>query len=680
MNFSKILSAAALCLCAGTAFAGAPDFCYTDPDACAQYYTALSTSTDMEARFTAYRELAVLGFEDGEVSKALRHLDAALKIRPNDPFCTMEKGWALLSHGEPRRAAQEFKKSTGLSADPGSVMAAKLGLALSAMYEGDRDSAATQLRLLYAKEPLLVSFTAERLGRLMELSGRPQYAAIYYQQAVQHDPLNTTATAALARLSEKDAAWVRSWQYYADLSSLDPRDPEPAEKMEKLSVRLKGDPVNYFTYSRLTAPFQTKPRITPSPDVRVGLFSGRGGGQAGIYSFTLQAGSSFTVVSPSGTALALGKPQSLWSFSVNRDDGHIEVRNQWGTVELSTFGGVRVVPSEQGTTYLLKSPRAAAIFDADLSDRELRGALEVHPSTSGMRLVNVSPLEDLLPGAVGASKIPAAERVEALPEEMRALAIVLRSELLDSVAHPDPDAFYDILDSSDGLRYLGVNYESANALAAADGTRGLVLRGADAKLHFACGGSTGKAVDDSAYRPAAPEPSEQRALLSKVPGQLFCAPEDPTRWAPDLWTLSIPGEDIQRRAKRDYPQVGRVKALRPLRRNPDGTVLALEVKGSHGSVTLEGLDQIAGLIGPGAIRSLKFTLLPVYRGSNISDLLVRGKGTGHLHGLCLLGSHGLADNGKTAEEILAHYFPGSELARRDYKSGQETPMPPQAAK
>ncbi|HOX22012.1 MAG TPA: hypothetical protein PLL10_01000, partial [Elusimicrobiales bacterium] len=193
---------------------------------------------------------------------------------------TVEKAWVLLAEGKPRLAEAQFRRATGLSTSRGMVLEAKLGMALTDFYQGNRDAAATQLRLLYTKEPLLISFTAERLGLVMERSGRPQYAEIYYQQGLQHDPLNQLAVAAMARLSEKAGNWVQAWQYYATLANLDPRDPLPAAKMEKLEPKLKGDPFNFFFFSRLSAPFQTVPRNTSSPELRVGLFTGKTGQQA----------------------------------------------------------------------------------------------------------------------------------------------------------------------------------------------------------------------------------------------------------------------------------------------------------------------------------------------------------------------------------------------------------------
>ena len=43
------------------------------------------------------------------------------------------------------------------------------------------------------------------------------------------------------------------------------------------------------------------------------------------------------------------------------------------------------------------------------------------------------------------------------------------------------------------------------------------------------------------------------------------------------------------------------------------------------------------------------------------DFILTGAGWGHGVGLCQIGAAVMADKGYTYEQILAHYFPGSEI-------------------
>ena len=45
-----------------------------------------------------------------------------------------------------------------------------------------------------------------------------------------------------------------------------------------------------------------------------------------------------------------------------------------------------------------------------------------------------------------------------------------------------------------------------------------------------------------------------------------------------------------------------------------------------------------------------------------NDLVVSGRGFGHGVGLCQQGARGYAERGWSAEDILAHYYPGAILA------------------
>ncbi len=45
------------------------------------------------------------------------------------------------------------------------------------------------------------------------------------------------------------------------------------------------------------------------------------------------------------------------------------------------------------------------------------------------------------------------------------------------------------------------------------------------------------------------------------------------------------------------------------------------------------------------------------------EFIIYGGGWGHGVGLCQVGAHGLADAGKSYDEILKHYFPKAEIEK-----------------
>ncbi|HOX22013.1 MAG TPA: hypothetical protein PLL10_01005, partial [Elusimicrobiales bacterium] len=82
----RLPAAVPLCVallgCCRAAASAAPDYCFSDPDKCAAYYLALSSSSDAKERFAAHRELAVLNYDKGELKQAVKHYDAALALHP----------------------------------------------------------------------------------------------------------------------------------------------------------------------------------------------------------------------------------------------------------------------------------------------------------------------------------------------------------------------------------------------------------------------------------------------------------------------------------------------------------------------------------------------------------------------------------------------------------------------
>ncbi len=78
-------------------------------------------------------------------------------------------------------------------------------------------------------------------------------------------------------------------------------------------------------------------------------------------------------------------------------------------------------------------------------------------------------------------------------------------------------------------------------------------------------------------------------------------------------------------------------------------------------------DSAAFLSAAGRARGWNFIKSNDFTLSEERDRIrVRGRGLGHGIGLCQWGARELARRGKTAEEILAFYYPGAELARVRY--------------
>jgi stage II sporulation protein D len=89
--------------------------------------------------------------------------------------------------------------------------------------------------------------------------------------------------------------------------------------------------------------------------------------------------------------------------------------------------------------------------------------------------------------------------------------------------------------------------------------------------------------------------------------------------------------------------------------SPTGRVARVRIRGAR-QLLLSG-SEFRQLFGTSSLRSTAFTLVPDGDG-----VILQGRGWGHGVGLCQWGAAELARLGLKAHEILAVYYPGTELA------------------
>ncbi|MXW72409.1 MAG: SpoIID/LytB domain-containing protein [Acidobacteria bacterium] len=111
-------------------------------------------------------------------------------------------------------------------------------------------------------------------------------------------------------------------------------------------------------------------------------------------------------------------------------------------------------------------------------------------------------------------------------------------------------------------------------------------------------------------------------------------------------------------AVNEVKSIGRIVALEPLEFGASGRIVRLEIVGTAGSLELRGL-RIRRLLG---LAENLFRAEP-RRGEDgeVTEWWFSGRGWGHGLGLCQAGAYGMAAAGADYREILAHYYPGTEI-------------------
>jgi stage II sporulation protein D len=207
----------------------------------------------------------------------------------------------------------------------------------------------------------------------------------------------------------------------------------------------------------------------------------------------------------------------------------------------------------------------------------------------------------------------------------------------------------------------------------------------DARYSKACGGLTEEfstAWDDKRvpylgsvsdapvpHRPMGKEEEARRWILSAP--EAYCNTKDERlleKILPDVdretkgffrWMVEYSREELEEilREKSDF-DFGTLQEIIPLRRGPSGRISRLRIVGSKKSVVVGKELEIRRWLSPSHLYSSAFVVT-----FEAGRVIFHGAGWGHGVGLCQIGAAVMATRGFSAEEILRHYFRGTEIRK-----------------
>ena len=246
----------------------------------------------------------------------------------------------------------------------------------------------------------------------------------------------------------------------------------------------------------------------------------------------------------------------------------------------------------------------------------------------------------------------------------------------DTAAHSG----FDVCNDDHCQRFQGVQPLPSSLREALKTTEHIVLTDAagqviDARFSKCCGGfteafSTCWQDVDYPYLPAQPDPwcdpSRISAAQMRQALKDYDADTDYYRWQ----TCISAAEVAANLRERFGMNVGRITALEPVSRGLSGRIHRLRVAGTEGAVLLGKELAVRRLLSPTHLLSSAFE---VERQGD--RFLLRGRGWGHGVGMCQTGAAAMAFAGKSAQEILAFYYPASKLAKLAKLAKIATPQP-----
>ena len=277
-----------------------------------------------------------------------------------------------------------------------------------------------------------------------------------------------------------------------------------------------------------------------------------------------------------------------------------------------------------------------------VGERSYRGGLRIHATKDGLMVVNEVDIESYLLGVLGH------EMPLSWPEgALMAQAVAARSYAIFQIER-NREAIYHVRSDTGSQVYGGRGRESDVAIGIIRDTAGVVLTW-DYHLfctyfHSTCGGRTVPAHEVFAEADITP--------LSGVPCT-YCAESKFYRWEGTLDRAAV-SESLAKAGFGGAPVSGiEIKG----RTRAGHATEVMVIRPGVEPLTLAA-NRFRLVVGPSVLRSTAFDLL-----ATGDELHLRGRGWGHGVGMCQWGARGLALKGHTAEEILQHYYPGSELYR-----------------
>ena len=343
-------------------------------------------------------------------------------------------------------------------------------------------------------------------------------------------------------------------------------------------------------------------------------------------------------------------------------------------------------------------------------DQVFRGSLHIIAREGQLHAINLVPVEQYLASVIS-SEMAATNSLELL----KAHAIISRSWVLRqihstkqnsksgslatlSTGDPGSEAvgagaevfikywdhtdhhLYDVCADDHCQRYQGITRQVSPLVEdAIRATRGIVLTDVDGKICDArfskcCGGRTElfstcwqdadfdylRAVDDPYCSPAFIEtlPGGMQAVLQQVLNNYDQQTADFHDWQVDYTQVELSALVEEKLSL----GLGTIQHLMPAERGTSGRIKLLKIVGSEKTIVIGKELLIRKALSKSHLYSSWFDVEEKLCDEDGSiHFLLRGHGWGHGVGLCQIGAAAMAIKGFSAEEILAHYYPGARF-------------------
>ncbi len=285
------------------------------------------------------------------------------------------------------------------------------------------------------------------------------------------------------------------------------------------------------------------------------------------------------------------------------------------------------------------------------TEQSYLGTLRADRAGEVLQLVHTVDLETYVAGVV--------QREYGLDDDegTKAMAVLARTYALYTRGRLHAD--YDVVDHVGSQVYHGTDGVTERVKAAVAATRGQVLMWQ---------GNLAEAVYSASNGGVAA--SNQEVWSGPAKPYLQTRPDPYDRVSPHrVWTTRLDRAQVLRALSDAY---GRgVTGFVVAGRTPEGRVATVTLQRAGRDVTITGPQFRKTLSDRFGVTSIRSTLFDARREGN--RYVFEGRGFGHGVGMSQWGAHGQALEGRTAEQILAFYYPGTDISTLEGASVPDLP-------
>lgn len=255
-------------------------------------------------------------------------------------------------------------------------------------------------------------------------------------------------------------------------------------------------------------------------------------------------------------------------------------------------------------------------------------------------LINRLPLETYLRGVVPREMMAGWDEAALCSQAVAARTYALY------VSSKSRDKPYDVAATTASQVYGGVDAYTPRTDRAVAETAGRVLTFDDLPVLSYFHAHSGGMLEDPA-----------RVWTTGMPYYRIKEDAISQRFHPVDWQVVISARRVEEALTRHGFHVGPVRDMRVVEFSPSGRWTTVRIFTEDGFVDVRG-NSLRLWLGPGLIKSTLGTISHQDNG-----FLFKGHGFGHGVGLSQWGALGMARKGRSYAEILAHYYPGTSIAK-----------------